>query len=296
MFTIENVSDIEEDIILQKNSPKEDNFANEKDNYFFYKNANIEDFSFEKLQEIFNENNPREYEEEDEIKTNSFSPSQPQYHFNIIIHKKRGKISTKEKKNGNKKVKIVHSSADFDNLLRKIQVHYLTFIINLSNDALRFEFGEKTKYNFKQIDYKNKKLINHNYLNNLKCCTIKQLLQMKISPKNTKHFEYDNLITLSKVCKESAFLDEFFNVKFLDFFNKFYYDEDKKIDKILFLGKEIIFSNHTKPFYFLIQKYENHKNLLINAVRRAYFYGYNTLIGNNSFKIIKKEEEIKLKE
>ena len=119
---------------------------------------------------------------------------------------------------------------------------------------------------------------------------------MKISPKNSKHFEFDNLITLENVCKESKFLNAFFDIKYLEFFNNFYYNEDKKIDRISFLGKEIIFSQKTKPFYFLIQKYESHKNLLINAVKSAYFYGYNTLIGNNSFKVIKNEEEIKLKE
>ena len=296
MFTIENTSDIEEDIFSQKSLSKEDNFVNEKDNCFFYKNAFIEDISFEKLHAIFKQKKPGEYGEEEDIKTISFTPSQPQYHFNILCHKKRGKVANKGKKNVNKKAKIVHLSSDFDNLLRKIQVHYLTFVIALSNDALKAQFGEKTKYNFKQIDYKNKKIISHEYVNSLKCCSIKQLLQMKISPKNSKHFEFDNLITLEKVCKESKFLNAFFDIKYLEFFNNFYYNEDKKIDRISFLGKEIIFSQKTKPFYFLIQKYESHKNLLINAVKSAYFYGYNTLIGNNSFKVIKNEEEIKLKE
>ena len=296
MFTLENTSDNEEDFLSKKILSKVDNFVNEEENYFFNKNELIEELSFEQLHAIFKEKKPGECGEEEDSKAISLTPSQRQYHFNILIHKKRGKIATKEKNSLNKKAKIVHLSSDFDNLLRKIQVHYLTFVIDLCNDALRVEFGEKTKYNFKQIDYEKKKIISHEYVNQLKCHSIKQLLQMKISPKNSKHFEFDNLITFHKVCKESMFLKAFFDIKYLEFFNNFYYSEDKKIDRISFLGKEIIFSSKTKPFYFLIQKNETHKNLLINAVKSAYFYGYNTLIGNQSFKIIKKEEDIKLKE
>ena len=291
MFTIENPSDIEEDKIQQKFILKEDKYENENVNSFFYKNPFVDELSIEKFHAIFKESNQEEYGKEDEIKTISFSPIHTKYHFNVLIHKKRGKIPNKKRKNED-----IHLSTDFDNLLRKIQVHYLTFVINLSNDALKVELGEKTQYNFKQIDYQLKKKITHKYLNMLKSFSIKQLLQMEISPKNTKHSKLFNLIIVDKVCKESKFLNKFFDIKYLEFFNNFYYNENKKIDRISFLEKEIIFSYITKPFYCLVQKYESHKNFLVNAVRSAYFYGYNTLIGNNSFKITKKEKEIELKE
>ena len=90
---------------------------------------------------------------------------------------------------------------------------------------------------------------------------------MKISPKNTKHYEFDNLITVDKVCKESEFLNEFFDIKYLEFFNNFYYNEDKKIDRISFLGKEIIFSNSTKPFYYLITR----RFILIIFISNVFF-------------------------
>lgn len=295
MFTTENHSDFEDDTFSQIICLKEGNLANEKDIFECYKNSIIEEYSLEKYYDIFKAKNEEECREEDKFKTTICSPTKQQYHFNIFTHKKRGKIA-KEIKNEKNKAKIMHLGSDFDNLLRKIQVHYLSFIINLSNDALRVEFGEKTKYSFKQIDYQLKKVISHEYVNKLKCSTIKQLLKMKISPKNSKHFEYNNLIILDQVCKESKFLNAFFDIKYLEFFNNFYYNIDENMDRVSFLGKEIIFSNNTKPFYFLIHKYKIHKNLLINAVKSVYFYGYNTLIGNNSFKTIKKEEEIELKE
>ncbi len=229
------------------------------------------------------------FEEEIETKNKSSFSSQANCLFNIVNYKRRGKIST-----GLKKIK--HLSYDFDNLQRKIQVHYLTFIINLCNDALRTEFGNNIPYNFKQIDYQLKKIINLKYVNMLKLKTIKEILKMRISPKNKKFSGNNNSVVLDIVCKESSFLNDFFDFKYLEFFDKFYFNEGKLIEKINFEGKEIIFSEKTKPFYDLIKKNELHKNKYVDAAKIIYFYGYNSLIGINSFKIEKNINEIELKE
>ena len=92
-------------------------------------------------------------------------------------------------------------------------------------------------------------------------------------------------------------MNDFFDFKYLEFFDKFYFNEEKKTDRIIFQGKEIVFSSKTKPFFHLIKKYEAFKNLIIDSAKSIYFYGYNSLIGNNSFKIVKNENvEIEIKE
>ena len=45
--------------------------------------------------------------------------------------------------------KAVHGSNDFDNVQRKIKVHFLTFLINFCNDALVTEYGS-SPFTFKQ--------------------------------------------------------------------------------------------------------------------------------------------------
>lgn len=96
--------------------------------------------------------------------------------FKVVLHHKRGrKKSEKNLCNQN-----YHYSDDFDNILRKIQVSFITFLIRLSNDALKTVFGKETGYLFKDINYKHKKKIKHNYIEYLKTITLGDILQMDI--------------------------------------------------------------------------------------------------------------------
>ena len=207
-------------------------------------------------------------------------------HFLILSKKKRGKPNEKNKKSQ-------HLSTDFDNLQRKIQVHFFTFIFNLSNDAIKAELGSKTPYNFKQIDYKLKIKISHKNVSNLHKLAIKDILKMNISPKNKNFSKFINNDILNVVCQLSKLLESFFNIKYLEFFNDFYFNEEKETNKVVFEGKEIPFSKETKNFYHLLKKYENYKSLLIDCAKRVYFYGYDALIRNNSFVTFKKDIELK---
>ena len=196
--------------------------------------------------------------------------------FVILAKKKRGKQSENCKK-------PQHICTDSDNLRKKIQVHFFTFIINLSNDAIKAELGSKTPYNFKQIDYKLKILISHENVSYLHTLAIKDILKMRISPKIVKYSLSSNIDTLNAVCHLSKLLENFFDIKYLDFFNDFYFNEEKETNKIIFQEKEIPFSKETKNFYHLLKKYENYKTLLIDSAKSVYFYAYDELIRNNSF-------------
>ena len=236
-----------------------------------------DNISIEELLKIFSNNNSNI----DNPVSNRNSPL-----FSILIKKKRGKQNEKNKKSP-------HLSTDFDNLQRKIQVHFFTFIINLSNDAIKAVLGSKTPYNFKQIDYKLKIKISYQNVSDLHKLAIKDILKMKISPKNKNFSEFVNNEILNAVCKLSKLLQNFFNIKYLEFFNDFYFNEEKETNKVVFEGKEIPFSKETKNFYHLLKKYENYKTLLINSAKRVYFYGYDSLIRNISFATFKKDIELK---
>ena len=91
--------------------------------------------------------------------------------FSIESHKRRGR---KTHKNG----PIIHRSDSFDNLLRKIQVHFLNFLIDFCNDALRTEYENFDS--FKQINFRYKERVNYNHLKRLKQYSIRDILNLKI--------------------------------------------------------------------------------------------------------------------
>ena len=95
---------------------------------------------------------------------------------NNFLIKKRGR----KQKNINKRI---HCATDDDNMQRKIQVHYITFITNFINDIIKTFTKSKNVPLFKKIDYQLKKVVNHKYFNYIKTQNIGQILQLKPSPK-----------------------------------------------------------------------------------------------------------------
>ena len=110
----------------------------------------------------------------------------------------------------NNKIKKIYNSTIFNVIQIKIQVHFITFLIRLANDALKTVFGKKTKFQFKDVKYKLKKIINYNYVENLKKKTYGDILQMIISPKNKNFGENANKQILIKVCEDSFELKKLF--------------------------------------------------------------------------------------
>ena len=187
--------------------------------------------------------------------------------FKVILHHKRGRKKS-EKNLYNQKY---HFSDDFDNILRKIQVSFITFLIRLSNDALKTVFGKETTYLFKDINYKYKKKINHNYIEYLKKFSLGDILQMDISPKNKILKKDSNKITYFKVCNESGELKNLFDKNYLDLFIKYYLsfiDDDKHIMEID--GFKIALSPKTETFSNLLKKNEERKAKFKEIVTNVY--------------------------
>ena len=271
----ENINnEINLDIILKemenimKDSPKNEFDEDDSTEIYFTKNGKIDLQSTDCSTKLFSLT-----ESKDE---NSKS------YFKTILHKKRGR--KKEQEGKAKKNKKCHSSDDFDNIQRKIQVSFISFLINLANDLLKNIFGQKTKFHFKDIDYELKKIVNQNYIELLKKSKYSDIMKMRISPKNKKFGKYENKDTLTKVCNYSPFLKNFFNNNYLYIFQKYYCTIINNKNKIDLDGFKIILSPKTKTLYNLLIKNESYKEKFNNVVKDVYFSEIN-YINNKKFVI-----------
>ena len=171
------------------------------------------------------------------------------------IHLKRGRKENKE----NNKNKRTHSASDDDNILRKIQVHFLSFIVNYVNDVIRTIIEDKNAPLFKNLDYKIKKRVNHKFIEELKKKNISEILQFEISPKIKKYDKKANKEIYLKICKICPYMTEFLQQNYLTLFKEYYYNKNKTFEVN---GKMIQLSEKTKVFNDLILKNSQHKEKL----------------------------------
>ena len=162
----------------------------------------------------------------------------------LNLKKRRGRKPTIE-------TKRVHNASDYDNILRKIQVHFLTFIIFLANDLIEAFLPKNKDLKFKNLDYDIKKPVNHSYVEQLKNKTIGEILQLKASSKNKKFDSSINEIIYNKVCKLSPVLKNFFELSYLEIFNEYYY---KNKNTFCLEGINVNMSQRTKVFNDLLDK------------------------------------------
>jgi hypothetical protein len=172
--------------------------------------------------------------------------------FSVLLKQGRGK----KPENGYLEMKRHrHLNTHFDNLQIKIQVNYINFIINLSNDVLFIIFKNNKKYNIKDIDHAFKIDVSRKNFDFLKSSKIKDVLEKNISNKYTQYRKTFNKELLDEVCQKSPWLNDFFNLNYLDLF-RCYYNDQKQIDKISFCEQIIDLSKKTqkKTFYELLIK------------------------------------------
>jgi hypothetical protein len=201
--------------------------------------------------------------------------------FRTVLHKKRGRKKEKEEKE--KKSKKCHSSGDFDNIQRQIQVSFISFLIRLANDLLKNIFGQKTKFHFKDVDYELKKIVNHKYIESLKKSKYSDIMELRISPKNKRFSAFENKETLNKVCKYSPFLKKFFRNNYLYIFQKYYCTIINNKEEVDIDGFKVILSPKTKTFYNLLVKNESNKKKFNSVVEDVYFSEINY---NNNQKFV----------
>ena len=202
--------------------------------------------------------------------------------FKTKKHKKRGrKKSLNTFLNFKKTKRKTHCKTDDDNVRIKIQVHFLTFMINITNDVIDTYFQAKKngKY-FRQINYFDKKNITLSHISRLKDCSIKDILQnIKITPKcRTQGEDYnkttcDYYLKLIEGDESLNWIKDFFNMNYLDLFKRYYYTYEKKSDFDI-QGMKINYSTKTKPFYDLLEKNRNDEMIqeCFEKISKQYLY------------------------
>ena len=166
--------------------------------------------------------------------------------------KKRGRKSIVSKKNTR-----VHGPSDDDNLLRKIQVHFLSFIVNYTNDVIRTLIDMKNPPLFKNLDYSIKKVVNRKNVETLKKKNISEILQLKVSPKMKIHDESVNKNIYDEIFSLCPFMFNYFHRSYLSLFREYYHNKNK-----IFMvnGRIIKLSIKTKTFSDLIAKNYKYKD------------------------------------
>lgn len=195
------------------------------------------------------------------------------------------KKQNENKKRGRKSVKIgkrQHSALDQDNIIRKIQVHFISFIIDFTNDIIQTVYPNNKNLLFKSINYEYKKTVNHSYIQNLFSKNIGEIVQLDASPKNKKFGRDINKIIFDKLSTIENF-KKLFQLSYLEMFNKYYYQEPKDID---IFGYKIKLSQRTKFFSDLLGKNKSSSEK-IKEITEEYFLPKKD---SNPVFVIKKQE------
>ena len=183
-----------------------------------------------------------------EHKTNLFkvSISDSANDTTLLKNKKRGrKSNSEEKKEKN------HDKYSPDNIKRKIQVHYQSFIPLSINDILE-SYGIREK--FYKLEYEFKKIVNKSHFKYLINSNIGDIISKEISNKYKKKNKNNNS-SVHTYFKTNKVLENIFEMNYLDFFRNFYMKKEKIVDlKIFGIDKIITLSEKTETYYDLLEK------------------------------------------
>lgn len=181
-------------------------------------------------------------------------------------------ISRLKRKRGRKPKKIsrkeTHHASTYDNIFRKIQTHFLSFMISFINDCIK-SLHENKRMNLKKINYAEKRKIKKDYLEKIKNATINEFIQnTNISIKYKRCNKDINKINLTKLSKIS-FFKNLFEMNFLELFY-LYYNKSQPFDKLFLFNKTVGLSENTKPFYNLLKAEESNKENFIEITKMNY--------------------------
>ena len=188
-----------------------------------------------------------------------------------LLEKKR-KSSHLEENNSEKIEKIKKKQRKFekDNILIKIQVHYITFITKFLNSILEtLHYDEKLR--FKQIQYSFKKDIRPKNFESLKSKQIYEIITNKISSKNKNNDENFNKNLYEKI-KNDEFIKNILHENYLKLFRNIYFKSERKIDlKNYGLDVIINLSDEIKMYKDIEYTDKQYINILDNYVKKNYF-------------------------
>jgi hypothetical protein len=227
----------------------------------------MDNISVEEMKEIFKDNKNEEDKDdlsckENEVESNeNIANSTPAEHktslfrtsisdrtndTTLLKNKKRGRKSNSEEEKEKS-----HDKYSPDNVKRKIQVHYLSFITLIINVILD-SCGIREK--FYKLEYEFKRIVNKRHFNYLINSKIGDIISKEISNKYKKKRK-DNNSNVYNYFIANKVLEGIFEMKYLDFFRMFYMKKDKIVDlKIIGIDKIITLSEKTETYYDLLEK------------------------------------------
>ena len=167
--------------------------------------------------------------------------------------------------------KAKHTSQSIDNIIVKVQAHFLDFMISFLNDCVH-SFPETQKYTFLKLDRGEKKKVSKKQMDKMKNSTIKDLLEkVKISKKYKQYDENTNKSNLDALMEES-WLRQIFHIKFSDLFF-YYYNNEQPLKDLKIFGKKLILSKTTESFIALLQKDKNKtmEDKIVEFTKEIYF-------------------------
>ena len=191
--------------------------------------------------------------------------------------KRRGK---QVELNAKRSKKEMHSSISEDNILTKIQTHFLNFIIFFLNDCV-YNYYKNRKIKFIKFAHEIKAKVSSKYLNKMKNSTIYDLLtEIEISSKFKRHNKNNNEKN-AKILNKIPWFKKIFELKFLDLF-QYYHNENKQLNKIFLFEREITLTNDTKSYYFLLEKNMTIKKEIIEITKYNYLSKINSIESNEN--------------
>ena len=229
----------------------------EPDNYLKFDNMNF----------IFNNENSFEFRK-DETQEKEKEKNVLQ---NNTINYPQKKLSGRKRKNQIDNKGKIHNKTQNDNILRKINVHFLNFIIDFINEVL-CKCNLKTKNindKFYEINGKYKKIINKTNFNSISNQTISQILTLE---NNNKYINKNQNRELFNKIKNNnnEILNKILSKKYIDIFKEVFYINKKDI---IYEGLEL---NLPKTFDdFLLNVKANEDNLYkirIEQVIKKYYF------------------------
>ena len=215
----------------------------------------------------------------DITKNNSSESNSPFFIISHQINQEKKKRGRKVDFNIKRTKKVVHLSSDEDNILIKVQTHYLNFIIYFLNDCIYNYYGNR-KIKFIKFARYIKTKVTIDSLKKMKNSSIYNLLkEIGVSPKfstyDTKNNE-KNAEILSKI----PWFKKLLELKFLDLFY-YYYNDTKQLKKIFLFEKEITLTKDTKSYYFLLEKNKAIKKKIIEITKYNYIFSNISWIETN---------------
>ena len=184
------------------------------------------------------------------------------HHSNISFVVKKEKNKNGRKRKSEKHLFFdgsTHTKFKSDNLLIKIQVNYLTFIVDFSNELLKF-MGIKGK--FSKINHAYKRKTNKKFITFLKGLNIGQILLLGVSP---KYLNKDNNRNLYNKIIKNPVINSTLSQNYLTIFQNIYYKSERFINMEKYgLNKFLVLSNKVKMYDDFILK-----------MKETYGYGTN---------------------